>query len=157
MNHSFQTIVPFLFVLLIYILQEYKRVTSPPVHITPLDLGPKYADKLGSGVHEYCKTYGEAYCLGQLIFWHNQNAEPDAVLAKASRGCLSLPDVGSFYAKVQKPSRQRVYGPRTVKFMLSIMVSSACTFYVSSSFASLPKGEIQNLKLLKNLCKTHGF
>ncbi|KAL0306944.1 UNVERIFIED_CONTAM: Histone-lysine N-methyltransferase ATXR3 [Sesamum radiatum] len=78
------------------------------------------------GVHEYCKTYNETYCLGQLMFWHNQNAEPDATLAKASRGCLSLPDVGSFYAKVQK-SRQRVYGPRTVKFMLARMVSSACT------------------------------
>ncbi|KAG8386975.1 hypothetical protein BUALT_Bualt03G0204500 [Buddleja alternifolia] len=102
-------------------IREYKTVTSPPVYITPLDLGPKYADKLGSGVHEYCKTYGETYCLGQLMFWHNQNAEPDATLAKASRGCLSLPDVGSFYAKVQKPSRQRVYGPRTVKFMLSRM------------------------------------
>ncbi|KAH6780543.1 hypothetical protein C2S52_011780 [Perilla frutescens var. hirtella] len=102
-------------------LKEYKTVTSPPVHITPLDLGPKYADKLGSGVHEYCKTYGETYCLGQLIFWHNQSAEPDGVLARASRGCLSLPEVGSFYAKVQKPSRQRVYGPRMVKFMLSRM------------------------------------
>ncbi|KAI3465654.1 hypothetical protein Pfo_022317 [Paulownia fortunei] len=102
-------------------IREYKTVTSPPVYITPLDVGPKYADKLGSGVHEYCKTYGETYCLGQLMFWHNQNAEPDASLAKASRGCLSLPDVGSFYAKVQKPSRQRVYGPRTIKFMLARM------------------------------------
>ncbi|KAL8478350.1 hypothetical protein ACS0TY_030310 [Phlomoides rotata] len=102
-------------------IREYKTVTSPPVYISPLDLGPKYADKLGSGVHEYCKTYGETYCLGQLMFWHSQNAEPDATLVKASRGCLSLPDIGSFYAKVQKPSRQRVYGPRTVKFMLSRM------------------------------------
>ncbi|XP_042010796.1 histone-lysine N-methyltransferase ATXR3-like [Salvia splendens] len=102
-------------------IREYKKVTSPPVYITSLDLGPKYADKLGSGVHEYCKTYSETYCLGQLMFWYNQNAEPDAVLVKASRGCLSLPDVGSFYAKAQNPSRQHVYGPRTVKFMLSIM------------------------------------
>ncbi|KAL6570677.1 hypothetical protein OROGR_000227 [Orobanche gracilis] len=102
-------------------IREYKSVTSPPVYITSLDLGPKYADKLGSGVHEYCKTYGETYCLGQLLFWHSQHAEPDATLAKASRGCLRLPDVGSFYAQVQKPSRQRVYGPRTVKFMLARM------------------------------------
>ncbi|XP_019167719.1 PREDICTED: histone-lysine N-methyltransferase ATXR3 [Ipomoea nil] len=103
-------------------IKEYKTVTSPPVHISPLDLGPKYADKLGPGVHEYCKTYGENYCLGQLIYWHNQaNAEPDNSLARASRGCLSLPEVDSFYAKAQKPSRQRVYGPRTVKFMLSRM------------------------------------
>lgn len=123
---------PFSFFYSVCIFQEYKKVTSPPVHITPLDLGPKSADKLGSGVHEYCKTYGETYCLGQLIFWHNQNAEPDAVLAKASRGCLSLPEVGSFYAKVQKPSRQRVYGPRMVKFMLSIMVSPIlCLLIVS--------------------------
>uniref|UniRef100_A0A5B6ZPZ1 Putative histone-lysine N-methyltransferase ATXR3 n=1 Tax=Davidia involucrata TaxID=16924 RepID=A0A5B6ZPZ1_DAVIN len=103
-------------------VQEYKTVTSPPVHISPLDLGPKYTDKLGSGFQEYCKTYGENYCLGQLIYWHNQtNAEPDCNLARASRGCLSLPDIGSFYAKVQKPSRHRVYGPRTLKFMLARM------------------------------------
>ncbi|XP_075498170.1 LOW QUALITY PROTEIN: histone-lysine N-methyltransferase ATXR3-like [Primulina tabacum] len=102
-------------------IKEYKTVTSPPVCITPLDLGPKYADKLGSGIHKYCKTYSETYCLGQLLFWYNQDAEPDALLAKSSRGCLSLPDVGSFYAKAQKPSRQRVYGPRTLKFMLTRM------------------------------------
>ncbi|KAK4486863.1 hypothetical protein RD792_006171 [Penstemon davidsonii] len=102
-------------------IREYDKVTSPPVYITPLDLGPKFANKLGSGVHEYCKTYSETYCLGQLMFWYNQNAEPDATFTRASRGCLSLPDVGSFYAKVQKPSRQRVYGPRTVKVMLSKM------------------------------------
>ena len=104
-------------------LQEYKAVTSPPVYISPLDLGPKYADKLGSGFQEYSKTYGENYCLGQLIYWHNQtNAEPDCNLARGGRGCLSLPDIGSFYAKVQKPSRHRVYGPRTVKFLLARMV-----------------------------------
>lgn len=104
-------------------LQEYKSVTSPPVYISPLDLGPKCANKL-SGVTEYCKTYGENYCLGQLIYWHNQaNTDPDRVLVRASRGCLSLPDFSSFYAKVQKPSKQRVYGPRTVRFMLARMVS----------------------------------
>lgn len=105
------------------IFQEYKSVTSPPVYITPLDLGPKYTDKLGSDRHEYCKTYGEHYCLGQLMFWHNQNAEPDCSLAEASRGCLSLPDISSFYAKINKPSRQRIYGPRTLKHMLARMVS----------------------------------
>lgn len=110
---------------LTFCIQEYKAITSPPVYISPLDLGPKYTDKLGSGFLEYSKTYGENYCLGQLIFWHNQtNADPDCSLAKASRGCLSLPDIGSFYAKVQKPSRQRVYGPKTVRFMLARMVSS---------------------------------
>ncbi|KAF3682584.1 Histone-lysine N-methyltransferase ATXR3 [Capsicum annuum] len=103
-------------------IREYKTVTSPPVYISPLDLGPKYADKLGPGIHEYRKTYGENYCLGQLFYWYNQaNADPENCLFKASRGCLSLPEAGSFYAKVQKPSRQRVYGPRTVKFMLSRM------------------------------------
>lgn len=110
--------------LFFFFIQEYKAVTSPPVFISPLDLGPKYSDKLGSGLHEYRKTYGENYCLGQLIYWHNQaNAEPDCTLANASRGCLSLPDIGSFYAKAQKPSKQRIYGPRTLKFMLSRMVS----------------------------------
>lgn len=39
-----------------------------------------------------------------------------------------LPDVGSFYAKVQRPSRQRVYGPRTVRFMLARMVSPIFIF-----------------------------
>ncbi|PON51932.1 F-box domain containing protein [Trema orientale] len=103
-------------------IREYRAVTSPPVYISPLDLGPKYKDKLGTGFQEYCKTYGENYCLGQLIFWYNQtNADPDCSLARVSRGCLSLPDIGSFYAKVQKPSRQRVYGPRTVRFMLARM------------------------------------
>ncbi|XP_058006049.1 histone-lysine N-methyltransferase ATXR3 isoform X2 [Hevea brasiliensis] len=103
-------------------VQEYKKFTSPPVHIGPLDLGPKYADKLGEGIHEYRKTYCENYCLGQLIYWHIQtNAEPDCSLAKAGRGCLSLPDIGSFYAKIQKPSQQRVYGPKTVKLMLERM------------------------------------
>lgn len=106
-----------------YVFQEYKSVTSPPVYITPLDLGPKYTDKLGSDRREYCKTYGKNYCLGQLIFWYNQNAEPDCSLAEGSRGCLSLPDISSFYAKVNKPSRQRVYGPRTLKLMLARMVS----------------------------------
>lgn len=107
-----------------FCMQEYKSVTSSPVYISPLDLGPKYSDKLGSGIQEYHKIYGENYCLGQLIYWHNQtNPEPDSNLARASRGCLSLPDIGSFYAKVQKPSRQRVYGPRTLRFMLARMVS----------------------------------
>ncbi|GAB4859487.1 hypothetical protein Ancab_010954 [Ancistrocladus abbreviatus] len=101
-------------------IREYKAIASPPVYISPLDLGPKSADKL-SGLTEYCKTYGENYCLGQLMYWYNQDTEPDRKLARASRGCLSLPEIGSFYAKAQKPSRQRVYGPRTVRFMLARM------------------------------------
>ncbi|KAK8562561.1 hypothetical protein V6N13_018858 [Hibiscus sabdariffa] len=102
-------------------VREYKAVTSPPVYISPLDLSPKYSDKF-TGLQEYCKTYGENYCLGQLIFWYNQtNVDPDSSLFRASRGCLSLPDIGCFYSKVQKPSKHRVYGPKTVKFMLSWM------------------------------------
>ncbi|KAI4334068.1 hypothetical protein L6164_018805 [Bauhinia variegata] len=101
-------------------IQEYQAITSPPVYISPLDLGSKYTDKLGAGLQEYRKTYGENYCLGQLIFWHNQsNSEPDCSLARASRGCLSLPDIGSFYA--QKPSQHHIYGPRTVRSMLAKM------------------------------------
>ncbi|XP_058072960.1 histone-lysine N-methyltransferase ATXR3 isoform X2 [Magnolia sinica] len=104
-------------------VRNYKSITSPPVYISPLDLGPKYADKLGSGFQEYSKTYGENYCLGQLICWHNQaNADPDCNLSRARRGCVSLPDVSSFYAKSQKLSWKRVYGARTVKFMLARMV-----------------------------------
>lgn len=100
-------------------VRPYKTVTSCPVYISPLDLGPKCADKL-TGPQEYCKTYGENYCLGQLMFWYNQTSiEPDNSLIKTSRGCLSLPEAGSFYAK--KPSRHPVYGPKTLRFMLSRM------------------------------------
>ncbi|XP_057953048.1 histone-lysine N-methyltransferase ATXR3 [Malania oleifera] len=124
-------------------VREYKTVTSPPVYISPLDLGPKYSDKLGAGFQEYCKTYGESYCLGQLIYWYNQTyAEPDCTLARASRGCLSLPDVGSFYAKVQKPSRHRVYGPRTVRYMLARMEKQPQRTWAEDriwSFKSSPK------------------
>lgn len=96
---------------------------SSPVHISPLDLGAKYADKLGEGIKEYRKTYGENYCLGQLIYWYEQtNTDPDLTLVKATRGCLSLPEVASFYAKAHKPSKHRVYGPKTVKTMVSQMV-----------------------------------
>ena len=103
--------------------QEYKSFVSSPVHISPLDLGTKYAEKLGDSIKEYRKTYGENYCLGQLIYWYEQtNTDPDVTLVKATRGCLSLPDVASFYAKAQKPSKHRVYGPKTVKTMVSQMV-----------------------------------
>ncbi|CAL5338569.1 unnamed protein product [Camellia sinensis] len=40
-------------------VKEYTAVTSPPVSISPLDLGPKYTNKLGSGFQEYRKNYGE--------------------------------------------------------------------------------------------------
>ena len=103
--------------------QEYKSFVSSPVHISPLDLGAKYAEKLGDSMKEYRKTYGENYCVGQLIYWYEQtNTDPDVTLVKATRGCLSLPDVASFYAKAQKPSKHRVYGPKTVKTMVSQMV-----------------------------------
>ena len=96
-------------------------VQSPPVYISPLDLGPKYVEKMGAGFQEYCKEYGEHYCLGQLIFWHHQtNAEPDLALARARRGCLLLPDLSSFFPTDSAPP---LYGPRTVRFMLSRMVS----------------------------------
>ncbi|XP_029117517.2 histone-lysine N-methyltransferase ATXR3 [Elaeis guineensis] len=103
-------------------VQEYATIKSPPVYISPLDLGPKYADKMGSGFQEYCKTYGENYCLGQLIYWYSQtNADPDCRLGRAQKGCLSLPDISSFYAKSHKPLREHVYGSRTLRFMLSRM------------------------------------
>ncbi|XP_047319808.1 histone-lysine N-methyltransferase ATXR3-like isoform X2 [Impatiens glandulifera] len=104
-------------------IRVYESVTSEPVNISPLDLGPKYSDKLGPGeVHEYCKTYGENYCLGQLMYWHTQaNADPDSKLTCAYKGCLSLPDIESFYAKIHKPSEKRVYGRRTIKSMLARM------------------------------------
>ena len=124
-------------------MQDYQTITSPPVYISPLDLGPKYADKLGAGFQEYRKIYGENYCLGQLVFWHNQsNAEPDCTLARISRGCLSLPDISSFYAKAQKPSRHRVYGPRTVRSMLARMVSYSVLWKFSFFFLSWGFGTV---------------
>ncbi|XP_057457990.1 histone-lysine N-methyltransferase ATXR3-like isoform X2 [Lotus japonicus] len=103
-------------------IRDYQTITSPPVYISPLDLGPKYTNKLGAEFQEYRKTYGENYCLGQLMFWHNQSySNPDRCLARASRGCLSLPDINSFYTKAQEPSGHRVYGPRTVRSMLARM------------------------------------
>nr|ACF81895.1 unknown [Zea mays] len=106
-------------------VRDYKTVKSPPVHISPLDLGPKYADKLGPGFQEYCKTYPENYCLAQLIYWYSQNSEPESRLTRARKGCMSLPDVSSFYVKSAKPSQERAYGNRTVRFMLSRMEKQA--------------------------------
>ncbi|CAJ1956392.1 unnamed protein product [Sphenostylis stenocarpa] len=124
-------------------IQNYQTITSPPVYISPLDLGPKYTNKLGAEFQEYRKIYGENYCLGQLIFWHNQsNADPDRSLARASRGCLSLPDTSSFYAKAQKPSRHCVYGPRTVRSMLARMEKQPQRSWPKDriwSFKSFPK------------------
>ncbi|KAL5098247.1 hypothetical protein RYX36_002574, partial [Vicia faba] len=45
---------------------DYKTTTSPPIYISPLDLGPKFDDKLGVGFQEYRKIYGQNYCLGLL-------------------------------------------------------------------------------------------
>ncbi|KAH7365252.1 hypothetical protein KP509_18G017200 [Ceratopteris richardii] len=91
--------------------QAYPTFDSPPLTISPLDLGPKYAHKLGgaSSLMEWKKTYGKDYILGQLIFWNKPNVDdPGAGLLKASKGCLILPDPMSCYAK---PGHQHlVYG-----------------------------------------------
>lgn len=101
-------------------MQEYKSVKSPAIFISPLDLGPKYTEKMGS---LYTKTYSPNYILGQLIYWFGQtNADPDLRLARTRKGCLTLPDISSFYTKSSKTVRERVYGTRTVRFMLSRMV-----------------------------------
>ncbi|KAI5060431.1 hypothetical protein GOP47_0024851, partial [Adiantum capillus-veneris] len=95
---------------LFFTCQDYPTFESPPLTISPLDLGPKHAHKLGAASSmEWTKTYSKDYVLGQLIFWYEPNvAEPGASLAKASKGCLSLPDPISCYAK---SSQQRlVYG-----------------------------------------------
>jgi Protein SET DOMAIN GROUP 2 C-terminal len=105
-------------------MQEYKSVKSPAVYISPLDMGPKYTEKTGS---MYTKTYSPNYILGQLIYWFSQtNADPDSRLARARKGCLTLPDISSFYTKSSKNVRERVYGTRTVRFMLSRMVCILC-------------------------------
>ncbi|XP_061364392.1 histone-lysine N-methyltransferase ATXR3-like [Gastrolobium bilobum] len=126
-----------------YRIRDYQTITSPPVYISPLDLGPKYINKLGEEFQEYQKIYSENYCLGQLIFWHNQsNADPERSLARAGRGCLYLPDISSFYAKAQKPSRHRVYGPRTVRSMLARMEKQSQRSWPKDriwSFKSSPK------------------
>jgi Protein SET DOMAIN GROUP 2 C-terminal len=105
-------------------MQEYKSVKSPAVYISPLDMGPKYTEKTGS---MYTKTYSPNYILGQLIYWFSQtNADPDSRLARARKGCLTLPNISSFYTKSSKNVRERVYGTRTVRFMLSRMVYILC-------------------------------
>ncbi|KAF6137627.1 hypothetical protein GIB67_036210 [Kingdonia uniflora] len=46
--------------------------------------------------------------------------KPDSTLATVRRGCLSLPEIASFYAMAHKPSQKCIYDPETVKFMLEI-------------------------------------
>lgn len=95
---------------LFFTCQDYPTFDSPPLTISPLDLGPKHAHKLGTASSkEWSKFYSKDYVLGQLIFWYKPNvAEPGASLAKASRGCLCLPNPTSCYAK---SSQQRlIYG-----------------------------------------------
>ncbi|KAJ1698179.1 hypothetical protein LUZ63_006691 [Rhynchospora breviuscula] len=100
-------------------VRGYKSVKSPAIYISQLDMGPKYTEKTGS---MYTKTYGPNYILGQLIYWFGQtNADPDLRLARARKGCLTLPDITSFYTKSSKTVRERVYGTRTVRLMLSRM------------------------------------
>ncbi|KAH9323189.1 hypothetical protein KI387_017828, partial [Taxus chinensis] len=82
---------------------DYGPVESLPLCISPLDLGPKYADSMGAGFQEWQKIYGKDYALGQLIYWFKQTAsDPGANLNKARRGCLVLPDISSCYAKGQQ-------------------------------------------------------
>eukprot|EP00250_Pteridium_aquilinum_P014016 c21723_g1_i2 orf=471-7637(-) len=95
---------------LFFTCQDYPTFESPSLTISPLDLGPKHAHKLGAASSkEWTKTYSKDYVLGQLIFWYKPNvAEPGASLVKASKGCLCLPNPTSCYAK---SSQQRlVYG-----------------------------------------------
>ena len=96
--------------------------------ITPLDLGPKHAYKLGAApFKKWVKTYSKDYVLGQLIFWYKPNeAEPGASLAKASRGCLILPDPTSCYAK--SPQHRLSYTSMDRLKMLRRMVSFAVKY-----------------------------
>ncbi|MCO5550473.1 hypothetical protein L7F22_003960 [Adiantum nelumboides] len=95
---------------LFFTCQDYPTFESPPLTISPLDLGPKHAHKLGAASSmEWTKTYSKDYVLGQLIFWYTPNiADPGASLSKASKGCLSLPEPSSCYAK--SCQQRLVYG-----------------------------------------------
>ncbi|KAF6150674.1 hypothetical protein GIB67_020757 [Kingdonia uniflora] len=46
--------------------------------------------------------------------------KPDFTLATVRRGCLSLPEIASFYAMAHKPSHKCIYDLETVKFVLEI-------------------------------------
>ena len=92
--------------------------------ISPLDLGPKHAYKLGAApFKKWVKTYSKDYVLGQLIFWYKPNeSDPGASLEKASKGCLILPDSTSCYAN----SPQRIsYSSLDRLKMFRRMVSTA--------------------------------
>lgn len=92
---------------------DYGPLESPPLYISPLDLGPKYADSLGSGFQEWKKIYSKDYALGQLMYWYVQTSpDPGYSLTKARRGCLVLPDISSCYAKTPKQEFSRGYGSK---------------------------------------------
>ncbi|XP_057838042.2 histone-lysine N-methyltransferase ATXR3 [Cryptomeria japonica] len=92
---------------------DYGPLVSPPLYISPLDLGPKYADSLGAGFQEWQKTYSKDYALGQLIYWFKQtSSDPGASLNKARRGCLVLPEISSCYAKTHKQELSQDYGSK---------------------------------------------
>lgn len=101
---------------------DYGPLESPPLYISPLDLGPKYAESLGGGFREYRKAYSKEYALGQLMYWYVQaSSDPGKSLMKARRGCLVLPDISSCYAKTPKQEFSRGYGSKEQAEMIRRM------------------------------------
>ncbi|KAL3697909.1 hypothetical protein R1sor_011985 [Riccia sorocarpa] len=102
-----------------FVLEDYGVVTSPPVLITPLDLGTKHSITEDT---QWRKVYGKDYVWGQLINWFKQNVvDPGSSLAKSAHGCLVLPDISSCYSRNPQHDLQRGYGPKARDKMIQHM------------------------------------
>lgn len=102
-------------------LQDYAVLESTAITINPLDLGSSRHSISGS--RSWRKTYSKEYVWGQLIGWYKQSvADPGASLVKAARGCLTLPDVSSCYAKSMQHDFKWAYGHRHREKMICHMV-----------------------------------
>ncbi|CAM6122763.1 unnamed protein product [Calypogeia fissa] len=103
-----------------FIAEDYAVVESAPMDIHPLDLGSSRHSS--SGTRVWHKTYSKEYVWGQLMGWYKQSvADPGASLAKAARGCLTLPDVSSCYAKSMQHDFRQGYGQKHRQKMISHM------------------------------------
>jgi hypothetical protein len=134
------------------LVQDYAPVDSTDIFIHPLDLGSSRNSI--SGPRPWHKTYNKEYVWGQLIGWYKQSvADPGASLGKAARGCLTLPDVASCYAKSIQHDFRQGYGSKHREKMIGQMVSG----YVPSMRALCTACPLYELGLVKGMigCKLH--
>jgi hypothetical protein len=118
-----------------FIVEDYAAVESTSMNIHPLDLGS--SRHTISGPRVWHKTYSKEYVWGQLIGWYKQSvADPGASLAKAGRGCLTLPDVSSCYAKSMQHDFRQGYGPKHREKMICQMEEKPQQKWPTSKFWS---------------------